>query len=256
MRFRALLLLLALALVAQTGSAQIELGGDGAVSRTWVPVIGTVPGPGGIQWRTDVTVANYTGRDTIVVLTMVAAPEQPVTFISMQPGQVITYTNIATETFGSPGRLSPLEIRNTGNIPVSVRATAYPVDANGPGTAEDLAIVYDEPMQVPQRVSGLLIDETHRTNIGVANLGEEEAVVSLILQRVEGRVLAETTFRLGPQSLIQAPLQFFFPLVSEGSGFSVAAVASNPACSFYGSVIRNGSNDAVFVGPSPASTFP
>jgi hypothetical protein len=110
------------------------------------------------------------------------------------------------------------------------------------------------PAFAPFRMlDGLTFDDTIRTNIGLANLGEHEADIVLALQRVAGRNIATTRVKIPPLTLWHTSIQQLFPLISKGSDFSVLVETSDPDTHVYASVIENATNAARFIQPRPGT---
>ena len=103
----------------------------------------------------------------------------------------------------------------------------------------------------PTRVlQGLSFSDDFRTNIGLSNLGDKDAVFTLALQRVPGRNVAVTHIALPPSSLWHASIQTVFPLITSGGNFSVVVETASPETHMYASVIENGTDNARYVSPS------
>ncbi|HVT04495.1 MAG TPA: hypothetical protein VHL58_14100 [Thermoanaerobaculia bacterium] len=230
-------------------SAASAAAQDNAVvsAQAVVPVIGSVPGVGNCEWRTDVALSNGVGRTVQVVLSMVGAPNEPFLLIELRPGETSLFTDIARQTFGVTGVLAPLVIETLGARSVSVGATAYAVRGNDISEPEVLPVMYRQSHPLMETLTPLTFNDTFRANVGMGNIGDVPVTFVIALQRIAGRNLATTKVQVGPRSLLHVSIQSLFPLLSEGD--DVALVVQEPAAGayVYGSVIANATNNARFV---------
>lgn len=241
-RFAVVLLLLVVTLPAADAAAQ-----DARVSTTVVPVVGSAYGVSSARWLTDVEIINDTGAAADVAIELVAIPDAPVFFTTLAPGQVQRFTDIVGQAFGIESALSPLRVTTGGRRSVSVRAQAYAIRGTVISSPQRLD-AYGRDTWSPIRVlDNLAFSEDLRTNIGLANLGEQDAEFLLALQRVPGRNVAITYMRIGPGSLRHMSIQSLFPMMTEGSGFSVVVETPSRQTHVYASVIRNADNGAQFI---------
>ena len=242
MKGRVLLILL---LVAGPAAAQ-------EVATAVVPVVGNVFGATMVRWKTDVEIVNDTGRDTDVALELPAAPDQPMMLLTLAAGQSQRFTDITAQAFGVGQQvLSPLRVTTSGRRSVTVRASAYAVRDDGSFISPLQPLgVYIGPSFHPTRVlDGLAFGEEFRTTIGLVNFGEREADFVLALQRIPGRTLAVTPIRVRPNGIVHTSIQSLFPLITDGSGFSVVVETLHPETYVYASVIQSEDHAARFVGP-------
>ena len=94
--------------------------------------------------------------------------------------------------------------------------------------------------------------DTFRTNVGLANLGEHEAIFTLALQR-GGRNVAVTRYRVSASALVHTSVQSLFPMITKGDDFTVLVETSAPDTYIYASVIDNETNQTHFIQPSISS---
>lgn len=234
-RISVLLLLLAAAAGAQETSTTI------------VPVVGSVRGPATIEWKTDVEIINDTAFDTDVALELASAPGAPAIILSLAPGQVQRFTDIAGQAFGLASVLSPLRITTAGRRPVTVRATAYAIRGDGISPAQPIDIYLAESYYPIRILDGLAFSEEYRTNIGLLNFGERGADFVLALQRIPGRNLAVVHAYVPAGALIHTSIQSIFPLITEGTGFSVVVETPFRETYIYASVIRSEDDAGTFI---------
>ncbi|HEX6094820.1 MAG TPA: hypothetical protein VF432_00745 [Thermoanaerobaculia bacterium] len=241
MKCQALLFLL---LLAGPAAAQ-------EIATAVVPVVGNVFGATMVHWRTDVEIINDTGRDTDVALELPSAPEQPAILLTLGAGQSQRFTDITAQAFGIDRVLSPLRVTTSGRRSVSVRASAYATRDDGSFISPLQPLgVYIGPSFHPTRVlDGLAFSEAFRTTIGLVNFGERDADFVLALQRIPGRTLAITRVRVRPNGIIHTSIQSLFPLITDGSGFSVVVETLAPETYVYASVIQSEDHAARFVTP-------
>lgn len=212
-----------------------------------IPVIGHVAGFEGVEWRSDVAVRNDLSYPVEIFLTVPGIPGEPFIMQTLAPGESVTFTDASATTFGTTGYLSPLVVQTPGKQSVSVLATAYGIKGGKVTRTQIIPAVYGTTGPGTRTLRGLSFGNEYRTNIGLGNLGETPVTVSLALQRVAGRNVALTTVVLPPHSLVHESLQKFFPLVTEGSDFSVVFDSPQPGSYAYASVILNSTNDGTFV---------
>ena len=231
-------------LVVATASAQ-------DVATAVVPVVGNVFGATMVHWKTDVEITNDTGLPADVALELPCAPEQPILLLTLAPGQSQRFTDITAQAFGIQHVLSPLRVTTSGRRSVSVRATAYAIRDDGSFLSPLQPLgVYVGPSFHPTRIlDGLAFSEEYRTTIGLVNFGERDADFLLALQRIPGRTLAVTRLRVSPNGIIHTSIQSLFPLITDGSGFSVVVETLAPETHVYASVIESAEHAARFVAP-------
>ncbi len=239
---------LALILLAATAAAQDLPQASTVVSTTVVPVVGSTFGVSMVRWLTDVELVNQTGFPADVAIELSSVPDAPVFFLTLGPGQAQRFTDIVGQAFGLETALSPLRVTTGGRRSVTVRATAYAV---GPETSplQPLAAYAGETWFPIRVLDGLAFSDELRTNIGVANLGEQDADLVLGLQRVPGRNVAVSHLRVAAGGLVHTSIQSIFPMITKGDGFSVVVETSARQTHVYASVIRNADNGATFITP-------
>jgi len=234
-----------LILLAATAGAQ-ELP---PVATTVVPVVGSTFGVSMARWLTDVEIVNETALPADVAIELSSIPDAPIFFMTLGPGQTQRFTDIVGQAFGMEAALSPLRVTTGGRRPVTVRANAYAVRGTDISPLQHID-VYGGETWFPQRVlDGLAFSDELRTNIGLANLGEQDADLVLGLQRVPGRNVAVTHLRVGAGTLLHTSIQTLFPMITHGDGFSVVVETSARQTHVYASVIRNSDNGAAFIAP-------
>jgi hypothetical protein len=239
-----LIVLAALLLAVSDAAAQ-----DVTVSEAMVPVVGTIIGLGSVEWHADVAIRNNQAYDVEVVLSLPGVPNDPFLFTTLRAGESMSFPDISRRTFGVVGRLSPLRIQTLAPASVAVAAAAYGVTSEGSTVPEVLTVQYGKYRAMLQTLPALAVGETFRTNIGLANTGDTEAVFVLALQKVPGHNIAVVTRNLPPQTYYQLPLESFFPLLTSGENLSLIVEQTSPQSYAYASVIANATHDARYYGP-------
>lgn len=235
-------LLLVLLLTAGTSVAQ-------EVSTAIVPVVGSVFGATMVHWMTDVEIVNDTGRALDVGVELPCAPGAPAILLTLGAGETQRFTDIAGQAFGLDQVLSPLRVTTEGRRSVTVRASVYAFREGSPDVSPSQPLgVYIGQTSFPTRVlDNLAFSDEFRTNIGLVNLGERDADFILALQRIPGRTMAVSRLRVNPRSMIHMSIQSVFPLISEGSGFSVIVETPAPETYVYASVVESANHAGRFV---------
>lgn len=243
-------LLIGLILAALTSAAQEQP----PITTIVVPVVGNVLGENDVRWKTDVELKNNQREDLIVALEP-AGYEDRTIVETIEPGGVRRYTDVIQQAFGLDSLLAPLIVRTAGRRPVSVRVTAYGVRGNETFPGMPIPINYTPPFSPARVLEGLSFSANYRTNVGLANLGANEAEVVIALQRLPGRTLAMSRLKLAPGSLRHASIQTLFPLITKGDDFAVVIETSAPDVHCYASVIENATNFARFIQPAPTHSM-
>ena len=219
------------------------------VSTAIVPVVGRTVGIGNVEWSADVRLTNPSKEPVDVILTAPAVEGDPFVFLTIEPGQSAPLPDIAREAFGVSNALTPLLVQTLGERSVGVECVIRGVGPDGAVRPQVPRILYSRPNGLTSILSGLRIDEDYRTNIGLANVGEETAMATISLQRLTGRTIDTTTVQLPPRSLQQMSLAELFPIITEGSDLSLVIEFMSPDSYAYASVLQNESHDGRFVGP-------
>ncbi|MHB0971686.1 MAG: hypothetical protein ACYC7A_12885 [Thermoanaerobaculia bacterium] len=260
---RALFLALTLLLIAMSAQAQ-NAPEDPAtppeppefvMSRVVVPVAGSVKGAGDFEWRTDVVITNPLASDVEVILTMPALPNEPFMMTTIPARATVALMDVARQAFGSPGKLSPLVVHTIGPVSVAVGANAYPVGVGIAPYRQAIPALQTMAGTGLHRLAPLAVNDRYRSNVGLVNLGEEAALITLAVQRVAGRNLAMTTIPVPPRGLVHASLRELFPLLPEGDKIILIAESVSSETDVYASVIDNESQRAVFVPRTSVATI-
>jgi hypothetical protein len=218
-----------------------------------VPIVGSVVGINNVRWKTDIDLYNDSRSEASVILSLPAAPDQPFILVTIPPSSGQHFGDIVAETFGMSETLSPLKITTIESArSVRVAANVYGVHDAEISRPEPIAVTYGPSYGPLRTLNGLSFSDNFRTNVGLANLGEHEAVFTLALQRVPGRNVAVTSFKVGANSLIHAAVQALFPVITKGEDFIILVETSSPDTYIYASVIDNDTNQTHFIQPAIA----
>ncbi|HEV7424825.1 MAG TPA: hypothetical protein VGQ46_00555 [Thermoanaerobaculia bacterium] len=229
-------------------------GADAPNVSVLVPIVGSVVGINNVRWKTDVDLFNDTRAEENVMLSLPTAPDQPFILVTIAPGSAQHFSDIVASTFGMTEVLSPLKITTIESArSVRVVASVYGMHPAGVTPPEPIAITYSATYFPLRALSGLSFSDTFRTNIGLANLGDHEATFTLALQRVPGRNVAVTRYRVSANALVHTSVQSLFPMITKGDDFTVLVETSAPDTYIYASVVDNETNQTHFIQPSISS---
>ena len=220
------------------------------VATAVVPVVGSVFGATMVRWKTDVEIVNDTGADVDFSMELPLAPELAEMATTLSRGQSLRYPDVTGQLFGLDHILSPLVVRTFGRRSVTVRARVYAIREGGePSPAAPIQTFVGSAFYPVRVLDGLAFSDEFRTNIGLVNFGERDADFVLALQRIPGRTIAATPVRVRAGSMVHTSIQSLFPLISDGSGFSVVVETPFPETYVYGSVIESATHAGRFVAP-------
>ena len=239
-----MLTLAVLLLMSAIGSAAQEI----VTSRAVIPVVGSVRGVGGIEWRSDVAIRNDLPANVEILMTLVSLPDEPFYFTTIPAGQTITFNNIVRDTFGLDGVLSPLVVQTFAPMSVTVGSIAYGIRGAELTEPQVIQAFYGNGIPHFQTLPSLARNDTFRTNIGISNLGDSKATIVMALQRVAGRNVAVLSMDIAPRSHMQLPLELFFPLIAESDGLALVVEQTGEVL-VYGSVLANATSNGRFVAP-------
>lgn len=216
-----------------------------------VPVVGSTVGPSDTRWKTDIVLRNDSKTEATVALSLPAAKDQPIILLTIPPGGVQRFTDVVGEAFAMDNVLSPLVVQTLGRRSVRVAASAYAIV--GATTTKPQPIpVTDASAYYPVRtLPNVSYSTSRRTNIGIVNLGETEAVLTLALRTPSGENAGAMRAVLGPNSMWHMAVQLLFPAMTKGDNYSVLIETGARDTIVYGSVLDNDTNQATFIAPLP-----
>jgi hypothetical protein len=212
-----------------------------------VPIVGNIPGIG-VRWVTSVELRNDTGSPVEVWMLLPTTAEAQAFNRTLGPNETVVMSDVIGQAFGTTTALSPLKVITTGRRSVTVRASVYPFRNGEALAAEPITVDYGSKFYPVRSLPGLAFSDDLRTNIGLANLSDDkEATFVLALQRLPGRNLAVAHITLPPDSLTHTSIQTLFPLITNGTDFTVVVETASPQTYAYASVIDNNTSAAKFI---------
>ncbi|HSY51771.1 MAG TPA: hypothetical protein VLC46_23415 [Thermoanaerobaculia bacterium] len=215
-----------------------------------VPIVGSVTGINNVRWKTDIDLFNDGKSEANVMLSLPTAPEQPFILVAIAPGAGQHFSDIVASTFGMDATLSPLKITTIESArSVRVMASVYGVRDTDATLPEPIAVTNGTMYSPLRSLNGLSFSDTFRTNVGLANLGDSDAWFTLALQRVPGRNVAVTSFKVASNTLVQTSVQSLFPMITMGDDFTVLVETSSADTYIYASVVANDTNQMHYIQP-------
>jgi hypothetical protein len=231
-------------------AAAASQAADAPSVSVFVPIVGSVVGINNVRWKTDVDLFNDSRSEANVMLSLPTAPNQPFILVTIAPGSAQHFSDIVASTFGMSDVLSPLKITTLESArSVRVAANVYGVHDAEMTRPEPIAITYSATYFPLRALSGLSFSDSFRTNVGLANLGDHEAMFTLALQRA-GRNVAITSYRVSANVLVHTSVQSLFPMITKGDDFTVLVETSSPDTYIYASVVDNETSQTHFIQPS------
>jgi hypothetical protein len=214
-----------------------------------VPVVGSSTGPFETKWKTNVVLRNELKTEATVALSLPVAPEQPAILLTIPPGREQQFTDVVGEAFGLDNVLSPLVVQTLGTRSVRVHAAAYALKGGQASMPQPVPVTDANSFAQLRTLGPLSYSDTRRTNIGLINLGEREAVITLALRAQSGEIVGGTRSVLGPNGMSHLAVQLMFPAMKNGDNYSVLVETAARDTYVYASVIDNKTNEADFIVP-------
>jgi hypothetical protein len=143
----------------------------------FVPVVGSTLGADDIVWKTQLELDNTSSTEVTVGISLPAAPDQPLLILTMPPGSIQRFNDVVGEAFGLERAMSPLLVQTQGRRSVTIRASAYGTRGVEVFRPEPISVSYGEPYYPIRYLNGLSFSDAFRTNIGLANLGDDFSVL-------------------------------------------------------------------------------
>lgn len=234
-------------------AAAAARGQDTASVSLIVPVVGSVVGSNDTRWITDVELRNDMRVEATVAISLPAAPDQPILLLTMAPGGIQRFRDVVGEAFSLSNVLSPLVVQTLGTRSVRITATAYGIRGADVTPPQPLPLFDPEPRTPLRILTGIAHSDAFRTNIGLINLGEQEAVFTLALQTQDGKMSAGTRAVLPPNSMWHMAVQLIFPAMSKGDNYTLLVETGARNTHTYASVVENATNAARFIVPGVTS---
>lgn len=246
-----ILIVLAVSLAAATAAGADDPSESVSVL---VPVVGSVSGANGVRWKTDVDLVNDMNHEITVALSL-PTTAAPSILLTLPPHSTQRFADVAAEAFGLETALSPMQVQTLGKRSVRITASVYGVRGSEVFRPAAIAIDYGNSYMPLRALHGLSFTDAFRTNIGIVNLGERPATITLALQRLEGRNVAVQRMTLQPNTISHLAIQSLFPLITKGDDFTVLVESGSRDTYAFASVIDNETNEAHFIQPAVAVTL-
>ncbi len=228
-----------------------------AAESLWVPVAAHVPGVGSSQWRTDLAVLNPCPAAASVELVL-HVPSGAVTVRRDLSGgeQLVLEDVVAGLTAAEVA--AALEVRSEAALTVSSRTYAaaaagtFGQSLDGVAAADGLGS--GEAALLPQ----LREDPGYRCNVGVLNMGDEAATVSVTLLDRLGREVGSFELEVPPGQTVQdnRPYLERFGRGDVVGGWARVEVESGAGVWPYASVVDNSTDDPTTVLPRAVPACP
>jgi hypothetical protein len=231
-------------LLAPLGAAAQEVQSTTVV----VPIVGNIAGINGVRWVTSVELRNDALAPVEVWMLLPTTAEAQAFNRTLGPGETVSMPDVIAQAFGTTTALSPLKVITTGRRSVTIKASVYPIREGQVLSAEPIAVDYRGLFYPVRSLPGLAFSDDFRTNIGLANLSDDkDATFVLALQRLPGRNVAVTRLTLPPDTLTHTSIQSLFPLITNGTDFTVVVETASAETFIYASVIDNQTSAARFI---------
>jgi len=219
-------------------------GGGGGSNVAWVPVVVHASGKKGTNWKSDVSVLNLGSGPATLVFTLFVG-NQPVQLQAngtLGPGQLVIFPDLVAAMSATGAGAVKVE----SDQPILVASRTYnavggstygqfldaftPADGLGTGQKAILTHLQEWP--------------AFRTNIGLVNLGNAAASVTVALYAYTGSSLGQFTVNLAPGQWVQDQQPFAKRFgQTNTTGYAVVSVTSGSGVVAYASVIDNVSGD-------------
>lgn len=212
-----------------------------------VPVVGSSIGPRNVRWKTSIELFNDMRSEATVTLSLPTAADQPIILLTIPAGGVQRFTDVVGDAFALDNLLSPLVVQTLGRRSVRVVANAYGIGPAGLTTPQPIPVA-DPASFYPLRVlPGVSYSDSRRTNVGLVNLGEREAVFSIALRAQDGTTSGGIRAALPPNTMWHMAVQLLFPTIKPGDNYSILVETGARDTYVYGSAIDNATNEAQFI---------
>jgi hypothetical protein len=233
-------LILALSLICALSSHALELVGR----ELFLPIAGRTPGAAGTVWETDLFITNlspeYAKLAVRVEFHTGGAKES--FNIDVLSNQTVVLEDFVRARFGRDQGVGTIRITAE---PSNAQLTAHALVHNTSGAeplGQTIPALPIASLRGTSVITGLLVTDGHRSNVGVANPHDHEVEVLVELGRTD------RTLTLAPYAFVQLDASPAAPL-----NYPVRVFASHPVYA-YGSVIRDGNGDPQFVLPVETRT--
>ena len=214
-----------------------------------VPVVASTAGANDTRWKTYVELRNDYKTELTVALELPTAPNDPIIMQTLPPGGVQRFDDIVGEAFGLDNVLSPLVVQTLGHKSVRVSASAYAIHETTVTRPQPIPITDASSFYPLRTLPALSYSDAMRTNVGLVNLGEQNAVITVALRSQTGDMVGASRIELLPNTMRHDALQILFPSMKNGDNYTVLVETVAKDTYVYASVIDNTTNEARFIVP-------
>jgi len=185
---------------ADSVTATVTVSPAGEQWRYLVPAVAHNPGASGTLWRTDVALLNGSDQDAQLVLSFLAASGSAPAdrSLDLAAGHGADWGNVLESVLGvAPAASVNGSLLVSSSAPLLVTSRTYNQTASGtygqmiPALTASDALAFGEVGHVLQ----LRGNAEFRTNVGVVNLGEVAATVTIRLHEVDGNAIGSAVSR-------------------------------------------------------------
>lgn len=241
------------------GAVRGQLRADASDStQLTFPILATVPGAAGTNFRSDMRLVNNSGESVEVLLHFFmgggsanSGPTQTAT-ITLEPGEQALLDDVLQDQFGVDIGSGAVQLFSSRPIVAVARiyndqrasdrgtfgqfaaGTGNAVASRGEGV---LAGLSDSPIQM----GGF------RTNVGWFNAGASEAMLTMRAHRNNGAIIEMSTVIVPPFSQVQQHVSAIFPTLAMEENFYITYTTESPSLFVYASVVDNVNGDAILV---------
>ncbi len=232
------------------GSRAIDSTGCGGEGTTyWVAAVVHAPGLKESRWRTDVTILNTGAAAANVELKLYTGSGVKSSTQTVAGATQVVLSDLWA-TLATGDGAGPLEVAS--DQPLLVAARTYNSSDTGTYGSPYQALTPSQGLKATDAayLVGLREDGSFRTNIGLANAGTDQAVVTVTLFDGSGVVVTQLQETIPPASYIQEVQPFY---TTGGTvvvnGYARVNVVSGSGVMAFASVIDNQTNDPTSVYP-------
>ena len=213
-----------------------------------VPVAGRTAGAFGSQWKTDLVVTNAarTGESVSAQIFFFenGVVQQPAV-VNLWPRQSVNLTDVIAEAFGKEAATGMILVAtNVPDAKLTARARIYNT-ANGAQFGQTVQAMPLTKLSKDAMLTGLMGLDGNRTNVGVANPSDAEALVSFAIFNENGDFHGGFTTAVAPYSVLKLDDVFSHFQTGPLNGASMQ-VRSSHGVYAYASIVRSDSGDADF----------
>jgi len=217
----------------------------------WIAASAHVTGVGGSTWRTDLFLVNQGTENASVTIDLLPADQDNTshgqTQVALPAGTSRHLEDVLANLFGFTGSAALRISTDAGRIAVTSRT----FNLSTVGTLGQYVPALPANKALTSELDGYLIqlrrNEAFRTNVGVANLTEEQVKVRVDYFRADGTSMGHSTYTVPPLSFHQHTKAL--PGTEAVTGGFARITSQTPGARYlaYASVVDEGSGDPVYM---------